>query len=54
MKYTLIGVNGNAYCVMGYVACAMRTCGKRQAEIAAYYDEARGVITLICWTFPMI
>lgn len=25
-QYTLVGVNGNAYCIMGYVLRAMREC----------------------------
>jgi hypothetical protein len=41
MKYDLIGINGNAYCVMGYVARAMRECGKSETEIIAYYADAK-------------
>ncbi len=38
--YTLIGVDGNAYAVMGYVAKAMRREGFTRAEIDAYYKAA--------------
>jgi hypothetical protein len=38
--YDLIGVNGNAYSVMGYVARAMRECDKTTAEISAYRKDA--------------
>ena len=27
MKYTLVGVNGNAFAIMSYTANAMRECG---------------------------
>ena len=40
MKYSLIGVDGNAYSVMGYVDRAMRECGKSKMEIDAYYKDA--------------
>ena len=38
--YDLVGVNGNAYSVMGYVARAMRECKKSKSEIEAYYKDA--------------
>jgi hypothetical protein len=41
MKYDLVGINGNAYCVMGYVARAMRECGRSESEITAYYLDAK-------------
>jgi hypothetical protein len=40
-EYTLIGVDGNAYCVMGYVSRAMKECGKSKAERDAYFDDAK-------------
>ena len=39
-KYNLVGVDGNAYSVMGYVTRAMRQCGKTQDEIKAYQNDA--------------
>ena len=39
--YTLEGVNGNAFSVMGYVARAMRAEGKSDDEINAYYSDAQ-------------
>lgn len=38
--YDLVGVDGNAYCVMGYVVRAMRECKKSKAEIEAYRKDA--------------
>lgn len=35
-KYTLVGVDGNAFSVMGYVVKAMRTEGLSAAEISEY------------------
>jgi hypothetical protein len=39
--YNLIGVDGNAYAIMGYVAKAMRNEGYSQEEINAYFDDAK-------------
>lgn len=41
MKYLLIGVDGNAFSVMGYVARAMKERGKTKAEIDAYFADAK-------------
>lgn len=38
--YNLVGVNGNAYSVMGYVSNAMRESGFSRTEIKEYRDEA--------------
>lgn len=40
MKYTLVGVDGNAYVVMGYVKGAMREVGMSQDEREAYVTDA--------------
>lgn len=40
MKYTLVGVDGNAYSVMGYVRDAMREIGMSQDEREAYVADA--------------
>lgn len=40
-NYSLVGVDGNAFAVMGYVQRAMRQAGKTQEEIRAYLDEAQ-------------
>lgn len=40
-KYDLVGIDGNAYSVMGYVTKAMRNEGKTQEEIEAYLTEAK-------------
>lgn len=39
-KYCLVGVDGNAYAVMGYVRRAMKECGFEQSEIDAYTSQA--------------
>lgn len=39
-KYTLVGVNSNAFAVMGYVVNAMTKEGFSQKEINAYHDRA--------------
>jgi len=39
-EYCLIGVDGNAFSVMGYVTKAMRRENKTEEEIATYRDKA--------------
>lgn len=39
-KYTLVGVDGNAFAVMGYVQNAMRKSGFSKEEISAYLKRA--------------
>ena len=39
-KYSLLGVNGNAYAVMGYVVRAMKECGKSEEERTKYQEDA--------------
>lgn len=39
-KYCLVGVDGNAFAVMGYVRKAMKECGFDEQEIKAYLDDA--------------
>lgn len=39
-KYTLVGVDGNAYYVMGFVVKCMRQEHKTLEEISEYYTEA--------------
>ena len=38
--YSLIGIDGNAYSVMGYVINAMKQCGYSRDAIQCYRDEA--------------
>ena len=40
-KYTLVGVDGNAFYIMGYVANAMTQEEKTTREINDYYDDAK-------------
>ena len=39
-KYSLIGCDGNAYAVMGYVTNCMKKEGKTREEIKAYQEQA--------------
>jgi hypothetical protein len=39
-KYNLVGINGNAFSVMGYVANAMRECGFKRDAIDEYRRNA--------------
>lgn len=39
-KYSLVGVDGNAYCIMGYTAKAMRRAGFSKEEVEQMYEEA--------------
>jgi hypothetical protein len=41
-KYTIVGVDSNAFSVMGYVSRAMRDEGKTQEEVEAYRKGAMG------------
>lgn len=40
-KYTLIGVDANAFAIMGYVSRAMKRECKSKAEINAYLNDAQ-------------
>lgn len=40
-KYDLVGVNGNAFAVMGYVANAMRENGYTRNQVEDYYADAK-------------
>lgn len=39
-KYSLVGVDGNAYCVMGYTARAMKREGFSKEEVDEMYNKA--------------
>ena len=54
--YSLIGVDGNAYAVMGYVIRAMRETGFSQEEIKAYQKDAQSddYDHLLCVSCEMI
>jgi hypothetical protein len=38
-KYSLEGIDGNAFSIMGYVSSCMKAEGKSQSEIKTYTDE---------------
>lgn len=40
-KYTLIGVDGNAYAIMAYVSECMRREGMSREEIEEYKERAK-------------
>jgi len=41
MKYSLVGVDGNAFGVMGYVVNAMKKEGKDEIAVSDYLYDAR-------------
>lgn len=41
MKYSLVGIDGNAFSIMGYVRKAMRKEGKSSEEIEKYTEDAK-------------
>jgi hypothetical protein len=55
-KYNLVGVDGNAYAVMGYVRNAMREEHYTKEEIEAYTKDAMSsdYNHLICVSFSKI
>lgn len=55
-KYTLVGVDGNAFSVMGYVRRAMRECGKSQQEQQEYSNKAMSgdYNNLLCVSMEML
>jgi hypothetical protein len=55
-KYSLVGVDGNAFCVMGYVTRAMRKEGKSNEEIDEYRKKAMSADynNLLCESMNMI
>ena len=55
-KYNLIGIDGNAFSVMGYVQNAMKHEGKTNEEIKTYLTEAKSgdYENLLCVSFDMI
>jgi len=40
-KYNLVGIDGNAYSVAGYVADAMRREGYTKQEVEEYHSDAK-------------
>lgn len=55
-KYTLVGVDGNAFSIMGYVAQAMKSEKMSQSEINDYRKEAMSgdYNNLLCVSMDMI
>lgn len=55
-KYCLVGVDGNAYAVMGYVRKAMKESGFSEQEIKAYLDDAMSsdYDHLLCVSIEMV
>lgn len=39
-KYTLVGIDGNAYAIMGYVRRCMREVGMSKEEVETYIEDA--------------
>ena len=55
-KYDLVGIDGNAFCIMGYVVNAMKECKFSKAERDDYYRMATSgdYDHLICVSIEMI
>ena len=56
MKYCLVGVDGNAFSVMGYVARAMKNEGMSREEVSAYREDAMSgdYNHLLCVSLEMV
>ena len=56
MKYNLVGVDGNAFAVMGYVVQCMKKENMTAGEIKAYRDKAMSddYNNLLATSFDMI
>ena len=56
MKYDLVGIDGNAFSVMGYVVSAMRECKFSKEDIDAYRQRAMSgdYNNLLCESVLMI
>ena len=39
-RYNLVGIDGNAHCIMNYCIKAMQECKKQKEEIEAYRKKA--------------
>lgn len=55
-KYNLVGINGNAFSVMGYVTRCMRKEGKSKEEIDEYIKKAKSsdYDNLLCVSMDVI
>lgn len=55
-KYNLVGVDGNAFAVLGFVSKAMRNEGCTQEEIKKYNDDAKSgdYNHLLCVSMDMV
>lgn len=40
-RFSLVGINGNAFSVMGYVKTSMMEMGKTKEEIDKYLEDAK-------------
>ena len=56
MKYDLVGIDGNAFSVMGYVLKAMRECKISKEEQSDYQSKAMSgdYNNLLCVSMEMI
>ena len=43
MEYNLVGINGNAFAIMGYVVKALKKENKSQEDINNYLEKARSI-----------
>lgn len=40
-EYSLVGVDGNAFCIMGYVSKAMKRTGYEREDVDKYLKKAQ-------------
>lgn len=54
--YSLVGVNGNAFCVVAYTERAMKQCKLPKEEIKQYKDKAFSgdYDSLLCLSMQML
>lgn len=55
-KFDLVGIDGNAFCIMAYVTNAMKQCGFSKDERDAYFSDATSsdYYHLLCVSIEMI
>jgi len=55
-KYNLVGIDGNAFCIMGYVTRCMKKEKKNREQIDKYLKEAQSsdYNNLLCVSMDMV
>lgn len=53
-RYNLVGIDGNAHCIMNYCIKAMKECKKQKEEIEAYRKKLLQEIIIIYYTYQLV